>query len=152
MPSGSNTPAGNAHPAHRMFPQGAASLVTGSSTDIPPQTIAERNPSRERLPQSLGSIRENMSEKIVIGNVPTMASQIKVWKESVRNGCAGCAVDGDLAWKWAKSVEKVGLTIHDFATSHAQVSPEYNHQLNRLDHKLKQTLMNHLTGSLGQAS
>ena len=50
--------------------------------------------------------------------IPTQASQLRKFKESVRNALNPAAINGDIAWKWVKLVEDHGTKIKDFAESH----------------------------------
>ena len=106
--------------------------------------IGSRERSTTAVPQS--NLKLSLGDTIKFTRVPTIASQLASWKESVRNGVAACAVTSDLAWKWVKVVERHEITLDDLAESNALLGlTETNHELSRLDYKLKQELTNKIS-------
>ena len=111
---------------------------------VPATSVPSRERSRERASgeHSAPQLKLSLGEKC-LGNikVPQFSSQLAAFKENVRASVAACAISSDLAWSWAKVVERPGLTLNDFAESTALMGLSGDHaELSRLDYKMKQEL------------
>ena len=135
MPSGHTTPNSTGlgpPPAPKAQVPGAAPGQAAASTAgaAPPsgnvpitKPVPPSNPLKQSLlppaPTSSGtdgtvSFRDQISERITFCAIPTEASQLRKFRESVRNGVHAAAINSDIAWNWVKLTEVHGSKIEDF--------------------------------------
>ena len=96
------------------------------------------------------TVKESIGDKIIITAIPTSASQLRRFHESVKDGVASCAIHGEVAWRWVRLVEALGSVIEDFAESHYGRCSTPVFELTRLGYKLKQALANQLKGEVAK--